>query len=306
MLLDGNDITEADPDERARAGLFMAFQYPGRHPRRDRDEVPAHDHERAPRGARRGGDLAQGLPQDGRGGDGADQGAAGVLHPLPQRGLLGRREEAHGDPPARAAEAQARRARRDGLRPGHRRAQHRRPGRQHRRRGDRHGHAGHHPLPAHPAHRASRSTCTSCSRGGSSRRAAPSSSSSSRSAATAGSARRSRRRHEPARALGGRLPGPPAHRRRLPRLRRHVADPDPGDRGDGRLLPGVPGEHPPRDLSARGAGHGGLRGGAREGRRLRRLGARGRPSSPATPRRRSTSSPTAGAAPTSAPATSSW
>jgi Fe-S cluster assembly ATP-binding protein len=28
VLLDGNDITAADPDERARAGLFMAFQYP--------------------------------------------------------------------------------------------------------------------------------------------------------------------------------------------------------------------------------------------------------------------------------------
>src|SRR3954463_12738949 len=28
ILLDGNDITEAEPDERARAGLFMAFQYP--------------------------------------------------------------------------------------------------------------------------------------------------------------------------------------------------------------------------------------------------------------------------------------
>jgi Fe-S cluster assembly ATP-binding protein len=28
VLLDGADITEADPDERARAGLFMAFQYP--------------------------------------------------------------------------------------------------------------------------------------------------------------------------------------------------------------------------------------------------------------------------------------
>ena len=27
-LLNGEDITEADPDERARAGLFMAFQYP--------------------------------------------------------------------------------------------------------------------------------------------------------------------------------------------------------------------------------------------------------------------------------------
>ena len=28
ILLDGDDITEADPDERARLGLFMAFQYP--------------------------------------------------------------------------------------------------------------------------------------------------------------------------------------------------------------------------------------------------------------------------------------
>jgi len=28
ILFDGEDITEANPDERARAGLFMAFQYP--------------------------------------------------------------------------------------------------------------------------------------------------------------------------------------------------------------------------------------------------------------------------------------
>jgi len=28
ILFNGEDITEADPDERARAGLFMAFQYP--------------------------------------------------------------------------------------------------------------------------------------------------------------------------------------------------------------------------------------------------------------------------------------
>ena len=28
ILLDGEDITEADPDERAQAGLFLAFQYP--------------------------------------------------------------------------------------------------------------------------------------------------------------------------------------------------------------------------------------------------------------------------------------
>jgi Fe-S cluster assembly ATP-binding protein len=28
ILLDGEDLTEASPDERARAGIFMAFQYP--------------------------------------------------------------------------------------------------------------------------------------------------------------------------------------------------------------------------------------------------------------------------------------
>jgi Fe-S cluster assembly ATP-binding protein len=28
IVLDGEDLTEADPDERARAGVFMAFQYP--------------------------------------------------------------------------------------------------------------------------------------------------------------------------------------------------------------------------------------------------------------------------------------
>jgi Fe-S cluster assembly ATP-binding protein len=28
ILLDGEDITDSDPDERARSGLFMAFQYP--------------------------------------------------------------------------------------------------------------------------------------------------------------------------------------------------------------------------------------------------------------------------------------
>jgi Fe-S cluster assembly ATP-binding protein len=28
IIFDGEDITEADPDERARSGLFMAFQYP--------------------------------------------------------------------------------------------------------------------------------------------------------------------------------------------------------------------------------------------------------------------------------------
>jgi len=32
ILYKGQDITAADPDERARMGLFMAFQYPSRSP----------------------------------------------------------------------------------------------------------------------------------------------------------------------------------------------------------------------------------------------------------------------------------
>ena len=105
VLLDGEDITEADPDERARAGLFMAFQYPVAIP-----GVTVAKYLRMVMNARReargeAGDLAEGLPQDGRGGDGADQRPARVLQPLPQRRLLRRREEADGDPPAGAAQA---------------------------------------------------------------------------------------------------------------------------------------------------------------------------------------------------------
>ena len=80
ILFDGEDITEADPDERARAGLFMAFQYPVAIPgvtvtKYLRMVMNAH---REARGEQR--DLAQGLPQDGRGGDGAHERPEGVLH----------------------------------------------------------------------------------------------------------------------------------------------------------------------------------------------------------------------------------
>ena len=50
---DGADVTEAAPDERSRAGLFMAFQYPVGGPRRDRRQVPADDRQRQARGAGR-------------------------------------------------------------------------------------------------------------------------------------------------------------------------------------------------------------------------------------------------------------
>ncbi len=174
---------------------------------------------------------------------------------------------------------------------------------------DRHGHAGHHPLPAHPP-LVQPEFVHIMFEGRIVKEGGPELVTAARGArATAGSATRLRRRwpqrHEPARAVGDRLPDAPPHRRRVPRLRRDLADPDPGDRGDGRLLPGVPGERPPRRLPDRRPGHGGLRGRADQGRRLRRARRPRAPSSPATRPRRSTSSPTPGAPPTSAPATCS-
>ena len=153
ILFDGEDITEADPDERSRAGLFMAFQYPVAIP-----GVTVTKYLRMVMNAHREARGEQPIPlkefrKTRRGRDGAHERAEGVLDPLPERGLLRRREEAHGDPPARAPAADARRPRRDRLGPRHRRAEHRRPRRQHGRpERHRHGRADHHPLPADPAH----------------------------------------------------------------------------------------------------------------------------------------------------------
>ena len=118
----GEDITEADPDERSRMGLFMAFQYPVAIPgvtvaKYLRMAVNAHREAQ-----RRGAGEAEGLPQGDRGGDGADQHPEGVLLALRQRRLLRRREEADGDPPAGDAAARDRGPRRDRLGPRHRRA----------------------------------------------------------------------------------------------------------------------------------------------------------------------------------------
>ena len=58
ILFNGEDITEADPDERARAGPLHGVPVPGRDPGRDGRQVPADGHERAPRGARRAGAIS--------------------------------------------------------------------------------------------------------------------------------------------------------------------------------------------------------------------------------------------------------
>ena len=105
IIFQGQDITEADPDERARMGLFMAFQYPVSIPgvtitKYLRMVMNAH------REARGEAEVSlKDFRKTVEAGDGAHQRPARVLLPLPQRGLLGRREEAPGDPPARAAAA---------------------------------------------------------------------------------------------------------------------------------------------------------------------------------------------------------
>ena len=152
ILFDGEDITEADPDERARAGLFMAFQYPVAIPgvtvaKYLRMVMNAH---REARGEQR--DLAEGLPQDRRGRDGAQQvprefsnrylndGFSGgekkrmeILQLALTKPTLAVLDETDSGLDIDALNTVAR-------------------GRQHGRRGHRHGRADHHPLPAHPAH----------------------------------------------------------------------------------------------------------------------------------------------------------
>ena len=96
ILLNGEDLTEADPDERARAGLFLAFQYPATIPGVSvanflRMAVNAKREE--PIKVKEFGAAAQEE-------HGAAQDRPRLHEPLPQRGLLGRREEARRDPPA--------------------------------------------------------------------------------------------------------------------------------------------------------------------------------------------------------------
>ena len=161
ILFDGEDITEADPDERARAGPVHGLPVPGLDPGRDGHQVPAHGDERPPRGARRGGDLAEGVPPDRRGGDGADQRAAGVLEratsttasPAARRSAWrssssrsSSRSSAILDETDSGLDIDALNVVAHGVNTVAA--------------GQRHGRADHHPLPADPAHRAARAACS--------------------------------------------------------------------------------------------------------------------------------------------------
>src|SRR5215471_2371900 len=138
---------------RARAARALPrVPVPARDSRRHRDELPAQRDQRRAQGPERGRrrpDRDPRVPQGAPRTDGPPQGQPRARLALPQRRLLGRREEAGRDPADGDAEAAHRGARRDRLRPRHRRAAGRRERRQRARRpGD--GRARDHALSADP------------------------------------------------------------------------------------------------------------------------------------------------------------
>ena len=147
VTLDGEDVLAMKVDERARAGLFLAMQYPVEVPGVTRLELPAHREDRRRRRGPEAADLGQGGPR--RHGRSAHR--PGVRRPQRQRGLLRRREEAPRDPPDGAAQAAHRHPRRDRLRPRRRRAEGRLRGREPGEVDQRRGRHAHHALHADPA-----------------------------------------------------------------------------------------------------------------------------------------------------------
>ena len=116
VLLDGENILELSPDERAAKGLFLAFQYP--------IEIPGVAtmtflKARSTRSGARAGEADLTTPDFMRAVRGAAQSLKidpEMLQAPAQRRLFRRREEAHGNPADDAARAAPRHARRDRLR----------------------------------------------------------------------------------------------------------------------------------------------------------------------------------------------
>ena len=265
-------------DERARAGLFLAMQYPVEVP-----GVSVSNFLRTAATAIRGeAPKLRTWVKEVKERDGAPADGPGLRRAQRQRGLLRRREEAPRDPSARAAQAEDRDPRRDRLRPRRRRAARRLRGRQPGPRDRRGRHPADHPLHAHPALHQARLRPRLRRPAGSSSPAAPSSPTSWRTRAT-----------RPTRRVGavgatrdaGQLPGlldteairkdfpdpgPAGPRRqeaRVPGQRGDLAEAAPGARRAERVLRAAQRQRPPRRARARRGGHGAVRGRPRQGRR---------------------------------------
>ena len=118
----GQDLLAMEPEERARAGVFLAFQYPVEIPGVNNAYLLKAGAERRPPAARRAGARRLRVPRADARQDEAHADGRELPEPRRQRGLLGRREEAQRDPADGGARAEARAARRDRLGPRHRRA----------------------------------------------------------------------------------------------------------------------------------------------------------------------------------------
>ena len=123
VLFDGKDLLELDPEERAREGVFLAFQYPV--------EIPGVNNAYFLKAALNAMRKHRGQPElDAMeflklvtGEDEAARDRQVDAQPRGQRRLLRRREEAQRDLPDGGARAEAGDPRRDRLGPRHRRAE---------------------------------------------------------------------------------------------------------------------------------------------------------------------------------------
>jgi ABC-type dipeptide/oligopeptide/nickel transport system ATPase component len=148
VTLDGEDVLAMTVDERARAGLFLAMQYPVEVP-----GVSVSNFLRTAATATRGEapKLRTWVKEVKEAMAALDMDPAFLRRAQRQRGLLGRGEEAPRDTAARTAQAEDRDPGRDRLRPRHRRAEGRLRGRQPGALDRHHRHAADHPLHADPA-----------------------------------------------------------------------------------------------------------------------------------------------------------
>jgi Fe-S cluster assembly ATP-binding protein len=127
---DGTNLLELEPEERAAAGVFLAFQYPVEIPGVNNTYFLRSALNAQRKRARRGGAGFDAIPQARARevGGAASQGRAAASRG--ERRLLRRREEAQRDLPDGLAGAEAGRPRRNRFRPRHRRAEDRRRRRQ--------------------------------------------------------------------------------------------------------------------------------------------------------------------------------
>ena len=86
IVLNGEDLTEADPDERRARRPVHGLPIPGDDPWSVGGELPAHGDERQPRGA----DQGQGVRAAAQGEHGPAADQPRVHEPLPERRFLGR------------------------------------------------------------------------------------------------------------------------------------------------------------------------------------------------------------------------